>query len=251
MKIPLCVVLVFFCLNLLAQNEPIIIKRDTINLHGYVFDERGKPIKDLQLTSSQLDLVYNMFHVVARTDTNGYFELRGAKLYDTITIQKHPSYHTPLIYNKDSRYMVIYLMSNINDINSSKPIEITHKRSFAKVMPSFKIEPFDHGMDFFEVHIPSHFPGGVEAFENYIKDNLVYPDSAIKNNVEGTVVLAFTIEKDGTIVNIKTMRGIGYGCDEAAINVLKKCRHWQPAIEYGRPYITKHIVSVKFSLTDK
>jgi TonB family protein len=233
-----------------AQKTDTIIKRDTINLRGYIYDESGRPVKFLHIQSTQPDVQYNRFKVNCLTDTNGYFELKGAKFNDTLTITPHAIYTTPPIYNKDSRYIVVYLPAKVADLNSTTPIVISHKRLNRKITPSFKVHIYDGSIDYFDVHSPPRFRGGLQKFLEFIKNNLEYPDLAIKNNSEGTVEIEFTVEKDGRPVNFKILRGIGYQCDEAVVNVLKKSPWWQPAIDNGRPYAMKQTISVKFALTD-
>jgi TonB family protein len=249
-RIVICLVLTFAFTNLFAQEKAIVISRDTIHLRGYIFDQRGKPIKHLGIESTQLDTDYNEFKVGCYTDTNGYFELKGAKFNDTLTIKEHTIYYTPPFYNKGSRYVVIYLAEKVIDINSTKPVEIKHKRVNPKVTPSFKIKQFNGNADPFEVHIPSQFPGGINEFEEYIKSSVIYPEIALKNNIEGTVQIGFSVERDGSPVNFKILRGIGYGCDQEVINVIRRSPKWKPAIDMGGPFLMKQTVSVKFSLTD-
>jgi TonB family protein len=250
MKIIFCLFLTCSAANLFAQQQPKVIYRDTINLRGYIFNDQGKPMKYLYIESTQLDPQYNLFKVGAYTDTSGFFELKGAKFNDTLKFQGHATYFTPDCYNRDSRYMVIYLPEKIVDGNSSKPVEIKHKREYPQITPKLNIKSFYATRDFFEVHKPAEFSRGATAFEDFIKRNVTYPESAVKNNAEGTVQISFTVEKDGSPANFKILRGIGYGCDQEVINILKMSPKWRPAIDNGRPLTMKQTVSVKFSLTD-
>jgi len=234
-----------------SRKTDTVIKRDTINLRGYIYDEYGNPIKFVHIQSTQMDVQYNHYKVNCWTDTSGYFELKGAKFNDTLTITEHAIYNTRPIYNRNSRYMVVYLSTKVADLNSSTPIAITHKRLYPKITSSFKIKAYDSGGDYFEVHAPAHFRTGIEKFEQFIKDNVEYPESAIKNNAEGTVQVEFTVERDGRLTNFKILNGIGYGCDEAVIKVLKKSAWWVPAVDNGLPYAMKQTVTVNFALTDK
>lgn len=64
------------------------------------------------------------------------------------------------------------------------------------------------------------YPGGKDQFRKFIKANLKYPAEALKNKVEGTVLLSADITDSGFVRNIKVENGIGYGCDEEAIRIL-------------------------------
>ncbi len=249
--------IIYLCLigsvsNLSAQQKNKIIYRDTINLRGYVYNEQGRPVRSLYIESTQLDPEYNAFKAHSYTDTAGFFEIRGAKFNDTLKFnQGHAVYYTPDFYNKDSRYVVIYLPPKVNDVNSGDPVVVSYVRKYPKITTALNIEPYDQGGDYFEVHKPAEYPGGVSSFEEYLRSNLKYPEEAVKKNAAGTVQIAFTVERDGSLVDIKVLRGIGYGCDHEVINLLRRCPKWRPAIDNGRPYAMKQTVSVKFLLTDK
>src|SRR6185437_3211542 len=144
--------------NLLAQQKTKIIYRDTINLRGYVYNEQGKPIKYLYIESTQLDPEYNQFRAGAVTDTNGFFEIKGAKFYDTLKFgEGHATYYTPDFYNRDSRYVVIYLSPRVVDINSTDPVVVTHSRRYPKITPALNIKPYEPG-DYFHIQRPAEYP---------------------------------------------------------------------------------------------
>ncbi len=79
------------------------------------------------------------------------------------------------------------------------------------------------------------YPGGNEALMKDLKKNIVYPDSAKNNNIQGKVYVSFVVEKDGSLSQIKVIRGIGFGCDESAINAVKKLKTWIPAENKKKP----------------
>lgn len=68
------------------------------------------------------------------------------------------------------------------------------------------------------------FPGGKEAFKEYIKSNLVYPEKARENNIEGTVLLHAEIDDNGNVLQVKVQKSVGYGCDEEAIRLLNNVK---------------------------
>lgn len=65
------------------------------------------------------------------------------------------------------------------------------------------------------------FPGGKKQLREYIKNNLKYPESALKNQIEGTVITTATIDDNGDVLNVKVLKGLGFGCDEEAIRLVK------------------------------
>lgn len=87
-----------------------------------------------------------------------------------------------------------------------------------------------------KVDILPEFPGGMKALGKYVDGkNHQYPKEARTNNVEGKVVIQFIINEDGTPSDFKVKEGIGYGCDEAAVEAFKKMPKWKPATINGQP----------------
>jgi TonB family protein len=65
------------------------------------------------------------------------------------------------------------------------------------------------------------YPGGTNALNEFIAANLKYPEEAITNNIQGTVSVDFDIDIFGKVVTAKIKHGLGYGCDEEAIRLIK------------------------------
>jgi len=80
--------------------------------------------------------------------------------------------------------------------------------------------------------VESSFPGGVPAWNKFLAHNLVYPDKAIRKRVDGTVVVQFIVDKDGSIYDIKAISGPKL-LQEAALDVIRNSPKWKPAIVKG------------------
>lgn len=78
--------------------------------------------------------------------------------------------------------------------------------------------------------------------------NIVYPDAAIKANVEGRVFLSFVIDEEGNVHNPKVVRGIGSGCDEEAVRAISQVK-FTPALVDGQPVKVKMSFAILFKLT--
>ena len=65
------------------------------------------------------------------------------------------------------------------------------------------------------------YPGGKTSLNQYIQDNLIYPADALKHKIEGNVLLSAEINDNGEIHEIRIEKGLGYGCDEEAVRLLK------------------------------
>ncbi|WP_026902766.1 energy transducer TonB [Pedobacter glucosidilyticus] len=94
------------------------------------------------------------------------------------------------------------------------------------------------------------YPGGLEAFYKYLGNSINYPPVARENNIQGRVTVNFVVERDGSLTDIKVLRGIGGGCDEEAIRVLKKSKAWKPGVQNGRPVRVSYTVPVMFRLSE-
>jgi TonB family protein len=78
------------------------------------------------------------------------------------------------------------------------------------------------------------FRGGASAMYKYLGANIKYPNEAQKNNISGKVFLKFVVKKDGSIGDVQVLKGIGYGCDEESVRVIKAMPKWRPAKHKGK-----------------
>jgi protein TonB len=101
---------------------------------------------------------------------------------------------------------------------------------------------------FERVEVQPEFVGGMEAFRSFLVKNLRYPNAAQSSNVQGKVYLNFTVETDGSLSNITVLRGIGFGCDEEALRVMKLMPKWKPGKQSGRAVRVKFNMPIVFAL---
>lgn len=92
------------------------------------------------------------------------------------------------------------------------------------------------------------YPGGDEARIKFLIENIVYPQIAKEANIYGIVYISFIVEKDGSISNVKVLRGIGGGCDEEAIRVVKMMPKWKAGIQNGVPKRAQMYMPISFIL---
>ena len=96
--------------------------------------------------------------------------------------------------------------------------------------------------------VAPEFPNGGEALYKYIAENLHYPEQAKADGVQGKVVVQFTVMDNGDIVNVEVAKGIGGGCDEEALRVVKSMPKWKPAIYEGKPVNVQYCIPINFKL---
>lgn len=92
------------------------------------------------------------------------------------------------------------------------------------------------------------FPGGMKELLKFLQDNLKYPESAMKNNVQGRVIVQFVVEKDGTPTEFNVVRAVNPDLDAEALRVLKTMPKWKPGMQRGEVVRVKYTVPVTFRL---
>ena len=91
------------------------------------------------------------------------------------------------------------------------------------------------------------YPGGKEELRKYVNENLKYPEEAIKNKVEGFVLLTAQIDDNGEVLAVSVDKGIGYGCDEEAIRLIEAL-HFGGVKNRGMRLTTKKKFKIRFQL---
>jgi TonB family protein len=92
------------------------------------------------------------------------------------------------------------------------------------------------------------FPGGEAGFSKFISATIKYPKAAREANVQGRVIASFIVEKDGSLTDIKVIRGIGYGADEETVRMLRTSPNWKPGMQNGKPVRVAYSVPINFAL---
>ena len=78
------------------------------------------------------------------------------------------------------------------------------------------------------------FPGGETERNKFLAENIVYPQQATENGIQGTVYVSFVVDSKGNVTDVKILRGIGGGCDEEALRVVKMMPAWHPGKQNGK-----------------
>jgi TonB family protein len=94
----------------------------------------------------------------------------------------------------------------------------------------------------------AQFPGGNQVFMTYLERNLHYPTLAYSNRIEGTCVIDFVVEKDGSITNVKIIKDIGGGCGEEAARLIKDSPKWLPGKVKGVPVRSRVKYPIRFKI---
>ncbi len=117
-----------------------------------------------------------------------------------------------------------------------------------KTKPEVVVIKTQEGDIFTVVEQMPRFPGGDDARIKFLKENIKYPDEARKQGISGTVFVSFVVEKDGSISNVKLLRGIGGGCDKEALRVVSMLPNYEPGLQDGKPVRTQFNLPISFKL---
>ncbi len=109
-------------------------------------------------------------------------------------------------------------------------------------------EDVDEEQVFVSVEQMPEFPGGMEALRKYIADHIKYPEIAKENEIEGTVVVKFIINRDGTVSKVSVIRGVDPVLDSEAVRVVRTLPKFKPGMNCGRRVKVWFTLPVVFKL---
>lgn len=89
---------------------------------------------------------------------------------------------------------------------------------------------------------------GMADYQKYLKDNVVYPKTAIENNIGGEVTISFMVNRNATLSDFVVEKGIGHGCDEELIRLIKSGPVWVPAVKNNTSVNQKTSLSFEFDI---
>ena len=124
--------------------------------------------------------------------------------------------------------LAILLMVNTNAMAQNK------KKANDKVLEKAEVMP--------------EYPGGEQAMMDFVAKNVQYPKEAMEKGISGRVMVGFIVEKDGSISETEVVKGIGGGCDEEAVRVVKAMPKWKPGKEKGKPVRVSYMMPIFFKL---
>lgn len=104
------------------------------------------------------------------------------------------------------------------------------------------------GVVYDSAEVAPQFPGGDEKMMTFIAERLRYPKLAIESGIQGYVYVGFIVNRDGCISNVKLARGIGGGCDEESLRVVKLMPRWKPGLIGGEAVRTQCYLPLRFYL---
>ncbi len=114
--------------------------------------------------------------------------------------------------------------------------------------PEIEEEDIQEEEVFLSVEENPEYPGGPAKLLEYVQKNLKYPMMARESDIQGRVFVGFVVEKDGSISNVRVLRGIGGGCDEEAVRVVQSLPKFKPGKQRGNPVRVQYTLPIVFKL---
>ena len=145
----------------------------------------------------------------------------------------------------------LLVAGNISCSQDASQTEDAKEEVVAPVSPEAKEAPADSTAKeevFMVAEQMPEFPGGMKVLLKFLQDNLKYPENAMKNNVQGRVIVQFVVEKDGTPTEFKVLRSVDPDLDAEALRVMKAMPKWKPGMQKGQVVRVKFTVPVSFKL---
>ena len=127
---------------------------------------------------------------------------------------------------------------------AEKGVEVSHAKEV--------FTPLEQDEKFFDVveKMPE-FPGGSNALFEYLAKNIRYPKAAQDAKQQGRVILTFVVMKDGSIGNVKVVKGVSPELDEEAVRCVNSMPKWNPGMQKGQAVNVKYTVPISFRLDSK
>ena len=137
-------------------------------------------------------------------------------------------------------------MEYLNQSSVNIPVDVSFEKPAEK--PEEVIEdPEKAPAEIFVEEMPL-FPGGDTERQKFLAETIQYPQQAAENAIQGTVYVQFVVNSIGNITDAKILRGIGGGCDEEALRVIKMMPQWKPGRQNGKTVRVLYNMPVIFKL---
>ncbi len=135
-----------------------------------------------------------------------------------------------------------------DDIKVNLDVEVTDETKVEEIVVQAE-QPKEETDFVFTVVEESATPkGGMQAFYKYVGEKIKYPAQARRMGIEGRVFVEFVINKDGSLSDVKAIKGIGAGCDEEAVRIVQSSPSWNPGKQRGKAVKQRYTLPIIFKL---
>lgn len=185
------------------------------------------------------------------TDVNGQFRISDIKVRDTLIFRFLGYSSQEVIMNGDSTLDIALDpdFTSLGEVVITGVAAATPEQKLAFSISEVKTDDLslisdDDNVDF-SSYASAKPKAGYTAFNRYLKDNIKYPEAAKTQKVRGRVTLEFDVSETGELSNFKIVKGLGYGCDEEAIRLVKEGPQWNPKTEGVNKTPVKSTVKIR------
>ncbi len=135
-----------------------------------------------------------------------------------------------------------------DDIKVNLDVEVTDETKVESIVVQAE-EAKEETDEIFTVVEESAAPkGGMQAFYKFVGEKIKYPAQARRMGIEGKVYVEFVINKDGSLSDVRAIKGIGAGCDEEAVRIVQSAPSWNPGKQRGKPVKQRYTLPISFKL---
>lgn len=135
-----------------------------------------------------------------------------------------------------------------DDIKVNLDVEVTDETKVETIVVQAE-EAKEETDEIFTVVEESAAPkGGMQAFYKFVGEKIKYPAQARRMGIEGRVFVEFVINKDGSLSDVRAIKGIGAGCDEEAVRIVQSSPAWSPGKQRGKPVKQRYTLPIIFKL---
>ena len=231
--LPVLAILLIANTKATAQEEKmqIIVSADTYQIVMYEYEGDEKlPVNDT--------VIYN--------EDGSYSEVKREQEIDPETNKPRTKVMISS-YDKDGQPAKGFHIQTIpTEQDDMVEYKITPNEGFVYPVQTINVHSNDSIYDVVD-EMPQ-FQGGDQAMFTYLSENIKYPEEAKDKGIAGRVFISFVVEKDGSVSHVEVKRGIGGGCDDEAVRVVKAMPKWKPGKKDGKPVRVSYMLPIVFKL---
>lgn len=216
-------------------------------VHEYQADETvmntGADVKEYQMLLLKKAVGYG-YQSLANNLNHSKLQNRVTMMYKEKTSLRRRLFALAMIPAIGAGIAVTSIPSVAGVLESIAESSITNSSS----TPEVSLSPKDREV-YTAVENQADFPGGMEALMEFLSNNIRYPESAMKADIQGRVIIQFVIESDGTVTDAKIVRGVSPELDEEALRVVSIMPKWIPGKVNGKAVASQFTIPVNFRLS--
>ena len=204
-------------------------KSKKVTYKGKIVDEAGNPLDDVKIIIDQ------KYQSITQSTVNAHGEFQIETSSEASILFESNS--------KDGKTLArMYRPAELAKMNPDNMV--------IELIPVNIIKSNVTDADVYEVveNMPEFPNGGMAALMKYLTDNIRYPEAAKKAGIQGRVIVQFVVDKDGSIKNVRTLRGVNSDLDAEAIRVIQSMPKWKPGTQKGEPVKVKYTIPVMFRI---